>query len=56
MYKRQVLGYAIAARKERFPEEKAYEYQPFKEAGLSFEWDDAARADMKDYNRDDLSI
>ena len=52
----KVLGYAIAARKERFPEEKAYEYQPFKEAGLSFEWNDAARADMKDYNRDDLSI
>ena len=52
----KVLGYAIAARKERFPEEQAYEYQPFKEAGLSFEWNDAARADMKDYNRDDLSI
>ena len=52
----KVLGYAIAARKERFPEEKAYEYQPFTEAGLSFEWNDAARADMKDYNRDDLSI
>ena len=52
----KVLGYAIAARKERFPEEQAYEYQPFKEAGLSFDWNDAARADMKDYNRDDLSI
>ena len=52
----KVLGYAIAARKERFPEEQAYEYQPFKKAGLSFEWNDAARADMKDYNRDDLSI
>ena len=52
----KVLGYAIAARKERFPEEQAYEYQPFKEAGLSFEWNDAARVDMKDYNRDDLSI
>lgn len=52
----KVLGYAIAARKERFPQEQAYEYQPFKEAGLSFEWNDAARADMKDYNRDDLSI
>jgi len=52
----KVLGYAIAARKERFPEEQAYEYQPFKEAGLSFEWNDAARADIKDYNRDDLSI
>ncbi|HCG94495.1 MAG TPA: phytanoyl-CoA dioxygenase, partial [Halieaceae bacterium] len=50
------LGYAIAARKERFPEETAYEYKPFTEQSLSFVWDDAARADIHDYNRDDLSI
>ena len=52
----RVLGYAIAARKERFPEETAYEYKPFTEQSLSFVWDDAARADIHDYNRDDLSI
>ena len=52
----RVLGYAIAARKERFPEETAYEYKPFAEQSLSFVWDDAARADIHDYNRDDLSI
>ena len=52
----RVLGYAIAARKERFPEEPAYEYKPFTEQSLSFVWDDAARADIHDYNRDDLSI
>lgn len=52
----RVLGYAIAARKERHPEETAYEYKPFTEQSLSFAWDDAARADTHDYNRDDLSI
>lgn len=52
----KVLGYAIAARKERYPDEVAYTYQPFEMAGLTFEWNDAARHDMHDYNRDDLSI
>ena len=52
----KVLGYAIAARKERYPDEMAYTYQPFEAAGRSFEWNDAARRDMHDYNRDDLSI
>ncbi len=52
----KVLGYAIAARKERYSDEVAYTYQPFETAGLTFEWNDAARRDMHDYNRDDLSI
>ena len=39
----KVLGYAIAARKERYPDEMAYTYQPFETAGLSFNWDEAAR-------------
>ena len=52
----RVLGYAIAARKERFPKETAYEYTPFTEQSLSFVWDGAARADIHVYNRDDLSI
>ena len=52
----KVLGYAIAARKERYPDEMAYTYKPFETAGLSFDWNEAARRDMHDYNRDDLSI
>ena len=52
----KVLGYAIAARKERYPDEMAYTYKPFEAAGLSFDWNEAARRDMHDYNRDDLSI
>ena len=52
----RVLGYAIDARRQRFPGETPYVYKPFDDAGLSFTWDDAARRDMTDYNRDDLSI
>ena len=52
----KVLGYAIAARKERYPDEMVYTYKPFEAAGLSFDWNEAARRDMHDYNRDDLSI
>lgn len=52
----KVLGYAIAARKERYPSEEPYRYEPFEAAGLSFDWNDAARQDMHDYNRDDISI
>lgn len=52
----RILGYAIAARHERFPDEQPYAYKPHIDAGLSYAWDDAARADMKDYNLEDLSI
>lgn len=52
----KVLGYAIAARKQRYPHETPYRYRPFDEQGLSFEWNETSRNDMHDYNRDDLSI
>ena len=50
----RVLGLAIEARKQRFPDEIPYEYQPF--AGLSFEWNDAARESLRGYNKLDLGI
>lgn len=52
----KVIGYAIDARKQRFPEEEQYVYQPFAEAGKQFVWDDSAKAGLKDYNLHDLSI
>jgi hypothetical protein len=52
----RVIGYAIDARKQRFPNEDPYFYQPFQIAGKSYKWNDAAREDLKDYNLDDLSI
>ena len=50
------LGYAIDARKRRFPNEQHYQYQPFVEAGKTFHWDETAKAELKDYNLRDLSI
>ena len=52
----RAIAYAIDARKQRFPAETPYEYQPLLAAANDYQWNDAARADLKDYNLDDLSI
>lgn len=52
----RALGYAIDARRQRFPDETPYSYQPFVKQGVEYLWNDQARLDMKDYNCDDLSI
>ena len=52
----RVIGYAIDARRQRFPDEGSFVYQPHAAAGLAFRWDEAAKASMKDYNLLDLSI
>ncbi len=50
----RALGLAIAARRERFPDEAAYEYKPL--AGETYVYDDTAKASLVDYNLKDLSI
>lgn len=50
----RVIGYAIDARRKRFPHERPYVYQP--QIGESYVWDAAAKARLKDYNLLDLSI
>ena len=52
----RVLGYAIEARRQRFPDEAPYQYSLFMESRRKFAWDSAARSDIADYNLDDLSI
>lgn len=52
----RMLGYAIDARRQRFPDETPYAYKPHADAGLSYTWDETARADIRDYNLEDLSI
>ncbi|TCZ62957.1 phytanoyl-CoA dioxygenase family protein [Roseicella aquatilis] len=52
----RVIGYAIDARRRRFPQETPYAYRPQAEAGETWRWDAAAKAGMKDYNLLDLSI
>ena len=52
----KVIGYAIDARKQRFPHEEPYQYQPFVESGKVFHWDESVTASLKDYNLYDLNI
>ena len=52
----RAIGYAIDARKQRFPDETPYDYQPLAAAANEYRWSESARADLKDYNLDDLSI
>ena len=50
----KLIGYAIDARRKRFPNEKPFVYQP--QIGETYRWDAAAKASIKDYNLLDLSI
>ena len=52
----RLIGYGIDARRKRFPNEKAYDYKPHVDAGLTYTWDETARAGIRDYNLLDLSI
>ena len=52
----RVIGYAIDARGKRYSQEEAYQYQPFVASGKSYTWNEEAKAGLKDYNLEDLSI
>ena len=55
-HRSRVIGYAIDARKQRFPDEQPFDYKPFAGSAKTYHWDEAARQDLKDYNLHDLSI
>ncbi len=50
----RMIGYGIDARARRFPHETPYAYAPH--AGETYRWDADAKAGVRDYNLDDLSI
>lgn len=52
----RMIGYGIDARRQRFPDETPFRHQPHVDEGLEYAWNAAARADIKDYNLEDLSI
>jgi hypothetical protein len=52
----RLIGYAIDARRRRFPHETPFVYQPHAREGVVYHWDERARAEIKDYNLLDLSI
>lgn len=52
----RLIGLAINARHQRYPEEASYRYAPFAKRDADFEWNEASQAALKDYNLMDLSI
>ena len=52
----RVMGLAIAARKQRFPDETSYDYKPLSDIQDTFKYTPAAQAALLDYNLMDLSI
>jgi len=52
----RLVGYAIDARRRRFPQEPPYAYQPFAGQEARYRWTPDARAGLKDYNLQDLGI
>ncbi len=52
----KIIGYAIAARKQQYPSETPYQYQPHVQNEESFDWGAAGLDVIKDYNLYDLSI
>ena len=52
----RVIGMAIAARHQRFPDEVPYEYAPDAKVQDRLVWSDDMQDSLKDYNLMDLSI
>jgi hypothetical protein len=52
----EMIGYAIAARRQRFPEEASFAYRPHAETGERYQWDEAARLAIRDYNLLDIGV
>ena len=50
------IGYAIDARRQRFPDEASFDYAPFVQSGERYRWNEDAKTGLKDYNLFDLSI
>lgn len=52
----KLIGYAIDARRRRFPDETPYVYRPQADAGESLVWDEAARQTAYGYNLKDMVV
>ena len=52
----RLIGYAIDARRQRFPGETPFAYRPFAASGERHVWNAQAKAELRDYNLLDLSI
>ena len=52
----RLILYAIDARRQRWPDEDAYRYEPLADEADSYRWTPAAMDDIRDYNLEDIGI
>jgi hypothetical protein len=52
----RLIMYGIDARRQRYPDETPYRYAPFASEVDRFRWSSAARAEIRDYNLQDIGI
>jgi len=52
----EVIGYAIDARRQRYPDETPHAYAPHVANGETYHWDEAAREAIRGYHVRDLGI
>ena len=52
----RMIQYAIDARRQRFPDETPYVYAPLAAEADKYRWTPEAKADVKDYNLQDMGI
>lgn len=52
----RMIGYGIDARRQRFPAETPFVYQPHQQGGETHRWDAETKSGIKNYNLMDLSI
>ena len=52
----RMIAYGIDARRQRYPGETPYVYQPLADAADQWRWSPEKRAEIKDYNLQDIGI
>lgn len=52
----RMIGYGIDARRQRFAHETPFVYKPHADRGEIWQWNEQAKAGIRDYNLQDLSI
>ena len=55
-HRSRLIMYGIDARKQKYPDEPSFQYQPLAAHADNYHWSDAVRADIHDYNLNDIGI
>jgi hypothetical protein len=51
-----LIGYAIDARRQHYPDEQSFIYQPHAAAGSDYRWNDSVRPSLRGYNKFDIFV